>query len=194
MSDGQPLSMKSASQPHSSWRVGRNLSSSRIRAIASDAAVRGLDRLLRPAPGPPPSGRSFGMARTARIFPWSAAVRAITSFIVDAAAGSGFARISLDRPEDRRVRPATRTSIGPLIASDTAVAVASSMFPSLRGYRMILICATSKSCFDQSAASGTHPVLFACVADADLVIDIAVRDRHVGQHEVSEIESARPSA
>ena len=28
-----------------------------------------------------------------------------------------------------------------------------------------------------------------CVADANLVIDIAVRDRHVGQHEVSEIES-----
>ena len=84
----------------------------------------------------------------------------MTSFIVDAAAGSGFAGYPLIEPKTGE-SPRDRESIGPLIAADTAPAVASSMFPSFRGYRTVLICARSKSCFDQSAASRTHPVRFA---------------------------------
>ena len=84
--------------------------------------------------------------------------------------------------------PRARASIGALMETPMAWAVASSMSPFVSGYRMVRACARSKSCFDQSAASRTHPTFFAACRTSDLIVDVAVGDGHVRQHEIGEIK------
>ena len=111
----------------------------------------------------------------------------MTSFIVDAAAESGFAGYPLIEPKTGE-SPRDRETIGPLIAADTAPAVASSMFPLFQGIPDGPHLREVEELL-RPVGREQHASRSLCgVPDADLVIDVAVRDRHVGEHEVGEID------
>ena len=107
--------------------------------------------------------------------------------MVDAALGSGFVGYPLIDWKTGEC-PRDRASIGALMASDDRLRRRVRDGPLLERIADRAHLRDVEELLRPVGGEQDAALVLRCVADADLVIDVAVRDRHVGEHEIGEIE------